>query len=195
MIIIIYAIIGAVVGFFIAIVANFFIHKVRIGNLDLNNIDSSIKQITTSQLNKIIATHFNEPNKLVSIINPAKQTAFIKPYIETHVDHFLNHKLTEKVPAISMFVGPPTIAKLKEGIMEEFDVLAPSIIHDSIHKYGTAENLSSLGEKLINNLDNITITKYSNIILKKIQNYLLIGGIIIGAITGTIGGLLATILI
>lgn len=52
----------------------------------------------------------------------------LNPTIEKHLDHFLEVKLKEKMPIISMFVGSGTLDKIKEGMMEEIATLLPEII-------------------------------------------------------------------
>lgn len=52
----------------------------------------------------------------------------IRPYIENHLDHFLNHKLGEKMPAIAMFMGEKTLLSIKAHLMEELDQLLPGVL-------------------------------------------------------------------
>ena len=59
----------------------------------------------------------------------------VKPIIESHVDTFLHVKLQEKMPAIAMFVSGSTLDKLKDGLLEEIDILLPEVIA------GYAENI------------------------------------------------------
>lgn len=59
----------------------------------------------------------------------------VKPIIESHVDTFLHVKLQEKMPAIAMFVSGSTLDKLKDGLLEEIDILLPEVIA------GYAENM------------------------------------------------------
>lgn len=65
-----------------------------------------------------IAAQLKDPEKLKAL-NPA---------IEAHLDNFLQVKLKEKLPVISMFVGDGTMSKIKEGMMEEIAEMLPNII-------------------------------------------------------------------
>ncbi len=69
--------------------------------------------------------HFDE---IAMRINDPQNLKKLTPFIEQHIDHFLHEKLKEKLPVISMFVGEGTMQKLKEGLMEEIEVLLPQLI-------------------------------------------------------------------
>lgn len=62
------------------------------------------------------------------------------PVIETHIDNFLNHKLKEAIPVISMFIGEKITNQLKELFLEELKELFPSIMSQFIG------NLSQSGD-------------------------------------------------
>jgi uncharacterized membrane protein YheB (UPF0754 family) len=62
------------------------------------------------------------------------------PAIEAHIDNFLNHKLKEAIPVISMFIGEKITSQLKELFLEELKELFPSIMSQFIG------NLSQSGD-------------------------------------------------
>ena len=59
-----------------------------------------------------------------------KNDAFdnLKPVINKKLDDFFRHKLSAKLPMISMFIGDKTIEDLKEVFMEELSLLFPLLI-------------------------------------------------------------------
>jgi uroporphyrinogen-III decarboxylase len=183
---ILFTLIGAFIGFLVSLIGNYILHRVHIGGIDMKDIASSVKAQLNKQVQPIVNQHLSDTYKIVAWIQPNEQSNFVKPYIEKHIDHFLQTKLPEKVPAIGMLVGPPTIAKIKEGLMEEFDELAPKLIEDTIHKNATVANITLLSQKIINKIDNGTILRISHVIMKKVHNALLLAGLIIGAIIGLI---------
>lgn len=65
------------------------------------------------------------------ITDPEKLAA-VKPMIEAHVNTFLNIKLQEKLPVIAMFASPDMLSKIKEGLMEEIDLLLPEVIEQYV---------------------------------------------------------------
>ena len=61
-----------------------------------------------------------------------KNDAFdnLKPVINDKLDDFFRHKLSAKLPMISMFIGEKTIEELKEVFMEELALLFPMLISE-----------------------------------------------------------------
>jgi hypothetical protein len=54
----------------------------------------------------------------------------LKPTINDQLDHFFRHKLSAKLPMISMFIGDKTIEELKDVFMEELALLFPFLIQE-----------------------------------------------------------------
>ena len=58
----------------------------------------------------------------------------LKPLINEKLDDFFRHKLSAKLPMISMFIGDKTIEDLKAVFMEELALLFPMLITEfSVH--------------------------------------------------------------
>lgn len=90
-----------------------------------------------------IAAQLTEPEKL-------KQ---LTPAIEAHLDQFLGVKLQEKLPVIATFVGPSTLVKIKEAMVEEIDILLPQIIAQYA---GTLANEAEISKMITNKLNEST---------------------------------------
>jgi hypothetical protein len=54
----------------------------------------------------------------------------MKPVINDKLDDFFRHKLSAKLPMISMFIGEKTIEELKDVFMEELALLFPLLISE-----------------------------------------------------------------
>lgn len=52
----------------------------------------------------------------------------LKPVINEKLDNFFRHKLSTKLPMISMFIGDKTIEELKGVFMEELAIIFPILI-------------------------------------------------------------------
>ena len=53
----------------------------------------------------------------------------LKPLVNEKLDDFFRHKLSSKLPMISMFIGEKTIEELKAVFMEELELLFPALIN------------------------------------------------------------------
>jgi len=66
--------------------------------------------------------------KLIPELTEKEPFEAMKPVINVKLDDFFRHKLSAKLPMISMFIGEKTIEELKEVFMEELALLFPMLI-------------------------------------------------------------------
>ena len=69
-------------------------------------------------LDKILPTHGNQNSSFDLVL----------PFIDKELDDFFKHKLSEKMPIVSMFIGDKTVTQLKEVFLEELNTLFPVVI-------------------------------------------------------------------
>jgi uncharacterized membrane protein YheB (UPF0754 family) len=80
------------------------------------------------KLGVLVATELINFDEIATRLKDPSQLRELGPVIETHLDNFLQVKLKEKLPVISMFVGDGMMGKIKEGMMEEIELLLPEVI-------------------------------------------------------------------
>jgi hypothetical protein len=68
--------------------------------------------------------------KLIPELTDKDPFEAMKPVINDKLDDFFRHKLSAKLPMISMFIGDKTIEELKEVFMEELALLFPLLISE-----------------------------------------------------------------
>lgn len=81
----------------------------------------------------------------------------LKPVINEKLDDFFRHKLSEKLPMISMFIGDKTIEELKGVFMEELAIIFPILLT----QFGTNLN-KDLHEQWQDRLSQIAFQKLNN---------------------------------
>jgi uncharacterized membrane protein YheB (UPF0754 family) len=108
------------------------------------------------------------------------------PLIEEHVDEFLQHKLTQQMPMISMFVGEKMLGKLKETFMQEIAAMLPKLLQSFGQNLQEQVDLSSLIAKIS---DEYPDAKLKQLIKNKFRKQLNTGAII-AILLGSIAGLL-----
>ncbi|XZF15383.1 DUF445 domain-containing protein [Chitinophagaceae bacterium MMS25-I14] len=86
------------------------------------------KQQFAEKMGSIVANELLHFREIAQHITDPGQLAALKPGIEQHVDTFLQVRLKEKMPMIAMFAGESTLAKIKEGLLEEIDLMLPDVI-------------------------------------------------------------------
>src|SRR5690606_27653179 len=97
------------------------------------------KKLGTVVANELL--HFDD---IIERIKDPSNLTDLAPFIEKHIDEFLQVKLKEKLPVISMFVGEGTLSKIKEGLLEEIETLLPQIINQYTDKLSTNINIEQI---------------------------------------------------
>ncbi len=80
------------------------------------------------KLGVLVATELIHFDEIAAKLKDPEQLQALNPTIEAHIDSFLRVRLKEKIPVVAMFIGDNTINKLKDGMMEEINVLLPDVI-------------------------------------------------------------------
>lgn len=133
----------------------------KILGITLQGIFPKRQQQFAAKLGALVARELLHFDEISARIKDPAQLEAVKPFIAQHVDHFLKNKLAEKLPVISMFVGGGTLDKIKEGLLEEIDVMLPEVISRF------ADNLSTRID-----IEKIVIEKVSNFSSDKLEEIL-----------------------
>ncbi len=104
-------------------------NPVRFLGLTIQGVFPKRQRLVAEKLGSVVAQELLHFDEIASQLNDPAMLAGLNPTIERHLDNFLQVKLKEKLPIISMFVGNDTMLKIKEGMMEEIALLLPEIIH------------------------------------------------------------------
>ena len=90
-----------------------------------------------------------------------KQFDLLMPTLDKHLDDFFNHKLTQKMPIIAMFIGNKTIDQLKEVFIEELKLMFPELIQKLLK--GSVKEMETLDQKWIKTLESALFKATSKI--------------------------------
>jgi len=143
-----------------------------------------------SEAGKYVSDKVFNFDQLAAKINDPKQLEAVKPFIEGHIDHFLNGKLKEKMPAIAMFIGEKTIGMMKTALMEEIDSLLPGLLNQFTGNLADTINIEKALNAKLNELPQEKITAILNDNLKKEKCMFQV----FGAVSGLVIGLILVIL-
>ncbi len=120
------------------------------------------QQMVAQKLGEIVAKELIHFDEIAAMLKDPQQLKDLTPTIEKHLDSFLHVKLKEKLPVISMFVGDSTLQKLKDGMLEEIEVLLPEVIN---------QYTNSLGQKI--DIEKIVTEKVAGYSSDKLEEILL----------------------
>lgn len=115
-----------------------------------------------------------------------QQLEAVRPFIEGHIDHFLNEKLKEKMPAIAMFIGDKTIVMMKAALMEEIDSLLPGLLQQFVGNLSDKINIERLLAEQLNTLSEEKMAAVLNENLKKEKQLFQVYGALSGFIIGIV---------
>lgn len=102
--------------------------QVNILGLKFQGIFPKGQQQFAEKLGTLVASELIHFDEIAAKLKDPEQLKELNPTIEAHIDTFLRVKLKEKIPVVAMFIGDNTITKLKDGMMEEINVLLPEVI-------------------------------------------------------------------
>ena len=108
----------------------------------------------------------------------------IKPLVETHVDHFLRHKLPEQMPMIGMFIGDKTISTLKEIFIREVEELFPQVMQQFAGNLEQGLDLESIVSKQVSSMSIVELEQKFRSRMKKEIRKAETTGLIIGLLIG-----------
>jgi uncharacterized membrane protein YheB (UPF0754 family) len=98
-------------------------------------------------INNIISTTAQElftADTLIAKLQDPTLLSGLNPMIEKHIEEFLLVKLTQKLPFVATFMGESTLAKIKEGMIEEINLLLPSVMAQYSRNLGAQLDISTI---------------------------------------------------
>lgn len=138
------------------------------------------------KLGALVANELLHFDEISSRLKDPAHLEQVKPYIAEHVDHFLKHKLTEKLPVISMFVGGGTLDKIKEGLLEEIDLMLPEVIGRYADQIGSHIDIAQMVAQKVEQFSSDKLEEILVSIMKKEFRFVEIIGAVLGFVIGLI---------
>lgn len=101
---------------------------VSMGFLKIQAVFPALKEKLVLQMTQIASKQFSDPREFTERLANPKNLEKLQPVIETHIDHFLQVKLKEVFPMLSMLIGEKTINQLKQAFLNELNSLFPVVM-------------------------------------------------------------------
>ena len=100
----------------------------RILGITFQGIFPKRQRSFAEKLGKMISAEFLSYEDIEAKIAHPQNLQKLMPLIETHVDNFLQDKLSDEMPFLSLFIGEKTRRSLKNVFMRELETLFPQIM-------------------------------------------------------------------
>lgn len=121
---------------------------------------------------------------LTQKLSSAESVEKVLPYVEQHIDYFLQHKLKEKIPALAMFVGEKTIAMIKTSLMDEIGLLLPGLLQQYMTELKSSFDVEKIVLEKLNSMDWVKVIKQQlGTYIMRFQLFGSLAGIIIGFVS------------
>ncbi len=142
------------------------------------------QQQFAEKLGKLVSAEFLSFSDIEQKISSPENLKKIMPMIETHIDDFLRHKLSNEMPILSMFIGDKTINSLKEVFMKELEILFPQVMKQYAANLKTELDLEHIVIQKVSNFSSDKLEEILYQIMSKEFRFVEIIGAVIGFIIG-----------
>jgi len=161
-------------------------NPIRLFGITIQGIFPKRQKIFAAKLGAVVANELLHFDEIAVHIKNTEQLAAIRPDIEKHIDIYLRHKLKEKMPVISTFIGEGTLQKLKEGLLEEIDVLLPEVIGKYTDQLSKKVDIEKMVTQKVENFSSDKLEEILASVMKKEFRFVEIVGGVLGFIIGLI---------
>jgi uncharacterized membrane protein YheB (UPF0754 family) len=161
-------------------------NPIKIGPFVLQGIFPKRQAQVARQLGQVVATHLLSIDDLTAKLYNADSTKAILPIIEKRVDDFIEHKLTEELPLLSMFIKDKAIDNIKRGIIQEFESMFPELIAQVGQQIKTNVDIEKMISEKVAALDSNKLEELLVGIMKKEFVFIEVIGAVLGFIIGCI---------
>ena len=140
-------------------------NPIKLPGYTLQGIFPKNQRLIAEKLGQVVGKELLSFDEIEQKVTNPENLQKLKPEIEAHIDGFLNNRLKEVFPMLSMFIGEKTISQLKEAFLLELENLFPILMktymnklqHDlDLEKIVTEKVTAFSSEKLENILLQIT---------------------------------------
>lgn len=158
----------------------------RFMGITFHGIFPKRQQQFAEKLGKLVSAEFLSFSDIEQKISSPENLKKIMPMIETHIDDFLRHKLSNEMPILSMFIGDKTINSLKEVFMKELEILFPQVMKQYAANLKTELDLEHIVIQKVSAFSSDKLEEILYQIMSKEFRFVEILGAVIGFIIGVV---------
>ena len=107
---------------------------IKILGYNLQGIFPKNQRLIAEKLGQVVGKELLSFDEIEQKVTNPENLQKLKPAIEEHIDNFLNNKLKDVFPMLSMFIGEKTTTQLKEALLLELETLFPILMKTYMNK-------------------------------------------------------------
>lgn len=166
---------------------------VKILGITLQGIFPKRQTQFAQKLGTLVSNELISFDEIANKINTPNTTKQALPIIEQHIDHFIQHKLKEEIPLLSMFITEKSIASIKQSMVREIENMFPTLIQKMVEGIKNDLDIEKIVIEKVNNFSSDKLEQILFSIMKKEFRFIEIIGAILGFVIGLLQILLAKI--
>jgi len=161
-------------------------NPIKFMGITIQGIFPKRQRQVAEKLGAVVARELIHFDEIAAQLKDPEMLHGLNPVIEKHLDNFLQVKLKEKLPIISMFVGDGTMQKIKEGMLEEIALLLPEIINQYTDSLSAKIDIEKMVTEKVSNFSSDKLEEILQSVMKKEFWFLEIIGGVLGLVIGLI---------
>jgi len=159
-------------------------NPVKVLGITIQGIFPKRQKQFAQKLGILVATELLHFDEIAGKLNDPEQLKQLTPTIEKHIDTFLEVRLKEKIPVLSMFVTGSTLDKIKDGMMDEINSLLPQIITQYTDTLKAKIDIEKMVTEKVEGFSSDKLEEILAAIMKKEFRFVEILGGVVGFIIG-----------
>ena len=153
-------------------------NPVSVLGLKIQGIFPKNQQLIAQKLGQMVSKELLSFSEIEMKVTDPDNLKQLKPEIEKHIDIFLQEKLKDLFPMLSMFIGEKTINQLKDAFLMELESLFPVLMKSYMTKLEKDLDLEKIVTEKVAGFSTKKLEDILDQITKKEFKFLeLIGGI------------------
>ncbi len=161
-------------------------NPVRFMGITIQGVFPKRQALVADKIGHMVASELIHFDDIASRINDPEELKKLTPVIEQHLDDFLKVKLKEKLPVIAMFVTGSTLDKIKEGMLEEINILLPDLISRYTDSLSQKIDIRKMVTEKVARFSSDKLEQILEAVMKKEFAFLEIIGGVLGFVIGLI---------
>jgi uncharacterized membrane protein YheB (UPF0754 family) len=161
-------------------------NPVRFMGVTLQGVFPKRQALVADKIGHMVASELIHFDDIASRINDPEELKKLTPVIEQHLDDFLKVKLKEKLPVIAMFVTGSTLDKIKEGMLEEINILLPDLISRYTDSLSQKIDIRKMVTEKVAKFSSDKLEQILEAVMKKEFAFLEVIGGVLGFVIGLI---------
>ena len=145
------------------------------------------------KLGQLVSKELISFDDIASKINSPQTLEKLLPTIELHVNNYIDVKLKEEIPLLSMFITGNTLDNIKKGIVKEFEVLFPTLVGNMTNNISNEVNIEKIVTEKVQAFSSDKLEEILMAIMSKEFKFVEIIGAVLGFLIGLLQVLLTLI--